>query len=120
MARSLNKVQLIGHLTRDPEVKVLDGGTTVCNFGLATNRSWKTEAGEKKEEVEFHRLVAWNKLGELCGQLLIKGKKIYVEGRLSTKSFTTAEGVEKQATEIVLEDMILLDNKPVTEEEVTE
>jgi single-strand DNA-binding protein len=86
MARSLNRVQLIGNLTRDPELRYTPQGTAVCSFGLATNRSWTTETGEKKEEAEFHRIVAWNKLAELCSQFLTKGKKVYLEGRLSTKN----------------------------------
>jgi single-strand DNA-binding protein len=109
--RSLNKVQLIGNLTRDPELRYTPQGTAVCTFGLATNRSWTTEGGEKREEVEFHRVVAWNKLAELCSQLLFKGRKVYVEGRLQTRSWTGQDGVQKQTTEIVIEDMIILDSK---------
>ncbi len=75
-SRSLNKVMLIGNLTRDPELRYTPQGTAVCTFGLATNYSWTTEQGEKKESVEFHRLVAWNKLAEICSQLLFKGRKI--------------------------------------------
>src|SRR2546426_501881 len=74
--RSLNKVQLIGNLTRDPELRYTPQGTAVCSVGLATNRSWTTDTGEKREETEFHRIVAWNKLAELCSQLLAKGRKI--------------------------------------------
>ena len=84
MARSLNKVMLIGNLTRDPEMRYTPQGTAVCTFGVATNRSWTTESGEKKEDAEFHNVVAWNKLAEICTQLLKKGRKVYVEGRLST------------------------------------
>lgn len=109
--RSLNKVQLIGNLTRDPELRYTPQGTAVCTFGLATNRSWTTEGGEKREETEFHRVVAWNKLAELCSQLLFKGRKVYVEGRLQTRSWTGQDGVQKQTTEIVIEDMIILDSK---------
>jgi len=109
MARSLNRVQLIGNLTRDPELRYTPQGTAVCTFGLATNRSWTTDSGEKKEEAEFHRIVSWNKLGELCSQLLSKGRKIYVEGRLSTKSWTGQDGAQRTTTEIVIDDMIILD-----------
>ena len=109
--RSLNKVQLIGNLTRDPELRYTPQGTAVCTLGLATNRSWTTEGGEKREETEFHRIVAWNKLAELCSQLLFKGRKVYVEGRLQTRSWTGQDGVQKQTTEIVIEDMIILDSK---------
>lgn len=111
MARSLNRVQLIGNLTRDPELRYTPQGTAVCTVGLATNRSWTTDSGEKHEETEFHRIVAWNKLAELCSQFLVKGRKIYVEGRLSTRSWTGQDGTQKSVTEVVIDDMILLDNK---------
>lgn len=112
-SRSLNKVQLIGNLTRDPELRYTPQGTAVCTVGLATNRGWTTDAGEKREETEFHRIVAWNKLAELCSQLLKKGRKIYVEGRLSTRSWTAADGTQRTTTEVVIDDMILLDKKPL-------
>src|SRR3989338_1262910 len=110
-ARSLNKVILIGNLTRDPELRYTPSGTGVCTFGLATNRSWTTQTGEVKEDTEFHRIVAWNKLGELCSQLLSKGRKVYVEGRLSTRTWTAQDNTQKTTTEIVIEDMIILDSK---------
>lgn len=116
MARSLNKVTLIGNLTRDPELRYTPQGTAVCTFGLATNRYWVTDSGEKKEEADFHRLVAWNKLAELCSQLLTKGRKIYVEGRLSNRSWTGQDGVQKYVTEIVINDMIILDSRRDTGE----
>lgn len=119
MARSLNKVILIGNLTRDPELRYTPAGTAVCTFGLATNRSWTTQTGETKEETEFHRIVAWNKLGELCAQLLAKGRKTYVEGRLSTHSWIGQDGAQRTSTEVVIEDMIILDSKrPIREGEV--
>lgn len=111
MARSLNKVMLIGNLTRDPEMRYTPQGTAVCTFGLATNRQWTTENGEKKEDAEFHNLVAWNKLAEICAQLLKKGRKVYVEGRLSTRSWQGQDGAQKQRTEIVISDMVILDKK---------
>ena len=111
MTRSLNRVQLIGNLTRDPELRYTPQGTAVATFGLATNRGWTTDSGEKKEDVEYHKIVAWNKLGELCSQLLAKGRKVYVEGRLSTRSWTGQDGVAKSTTEIVIDDMIILDSK---------
>ena len=109
--KSLNKVQLIGNLTRDPELKYTPTGAAVATISLATNRSWTTDTGEKKEEADFHRLVAWNKLAEICGQLLKKGRKIYVEGRLSTRSWQDKDGSTKYMTEVILSDMILLDSK---------
>ncbi|MBP9716743.1 MAG: single-stranded DNA-binding protein [Candidatus Levybacteria bacterium] len=110
MARSLNRVQLIGNLTRDPELRYTPQGTAVCSFGLATNRSWTTDTGEKKDEAEFHRIVAWNKLAELCSQFLTKGKKVFVEGRLSTRTWSAQDGTQKSTTEIIISDMILLDS----------
>ncbi len=102
---------LIGNVTRDPELRYTPQGNAVCTFGLATNRSWKTEGGEIREEAEFHRLVAWNKLAELCSQLCTKGRKIYVEGRLQTRTFTGSDNAQHTITEIVIDDMILLDSK---------
>lgn len=111
-ARSLNRVQLIGNLTRDPELRYTPQGTAVCSFGLATNRSWTTaDTGERREETEFHRIVSWNKLAELCAQLCAKGRKVYLEGRLSTRTWTGKDGTQRTTTEIVIDDMILLDNK---------
>lgn len=114
-SRSLNKVQLIGNLTRDPELRYTPQGTAVCTFGLATNRSWTTETNDKREETEFHRIVAWNKLAELCSQLLFKGRKVYVEGRLQTRTWTAQDGSQRQATEVVIEEMIILDNRQAAE-----
>jgi len=111
MARSLNKVMLIGNLTRDPELRYTAQGTAVCNFGLATNRYWTTDAGEKKEDAEFHRVVSWNKLAELCSQLLAKGRKVYVEGRLQTRTWTGADGNQRTTTETVISDMVILDSR---------
>lgn len=110
-SRSLNKVILIGNLTRDPELRYTPAGTAVCTMGLATNRSWTTQSGETKEETEFHRVVAWNKLAELCAQLLAKGRKVYVEGRLATHSWTGQDGAQRSSTEVVIEDMIILDSR---------
>lgn len=109
--KSLNRVMLIGNVTRDPELRYTPQGNAVSTFGLATNRSWKTDTGEIKEEAEFHRLVAWNKLAELCSQLCTKGRKIYVDGRLQTRTFTGSDNLQHTITEIVIDDMILLDSK---------
>ena len=111
-SRSLNKVMLIGNLTRDPELRYTPQGTAVCTFGLATNRSWvPSGGGERQEETEFHRIVAWNKLAELCAQLLFKGRKVYVEGRLQTRRWTGQDGQERTTTEVVIDNMIVLDSK---------
>lgn len=118
-ARSLNKVLLIGNLTRDPEMRYTPQGTAVCTFGMATNRTWVTDGGEKREETEFHRIVSWNKLAELCSQLLFKGRRVYVEGRLQTRQWTGQDGQSRQATEVVIEDMMVLDSKRQGEEAVS-
>jgi len=108
-SRSLNKAELIGNLTRDPELRYTPSGTPVCTFSLATNRQWVTENGEKKEDVEFHRLVAWQKLAEICGKFLTKGRKVWIQGRLQTRSWIGQDNQQRQTTEIVVEDMIILD-----------
>lgn len=99
---------MIGNLTRDPELKYTPQGTGVCTFGLATNREWTDSSGQKQEGVEFHRIVAWGKLGEICSQLLVKGQKAFVEGRLQTRAWKTQDGSDRQVTEIVIEEMIAL------------
>ncbi len=109
-SRSWNRVELIGNLTRDPELRYTPNGAAVCTFGLATNRTYVAE-GERKEEVDFHRLVAWNKLAELCNQLLKKGVKVFISGRLQTRSWEGQDGQSRQVTEIVVEDMIVLSPK---------
>ncbi len=109
--RSLNKVMLIGNLTRDPNLRFTPNSTAVCSFGLATNRSWTSaEGGEKQERVDFHNVVAWSKLAEICGQLLHKGDKVYVEGRIQTRDWKTESGEERRVTEIVIDNMMLLSN----------
>jgi single-strand DNA-binding protein len=111
-ARSLNKVMLIGNLTRDVEVRYTPSGTAVATFGLATNRSWSSGDGsDRQEETQFHRIVAWSKLAEICGQLLFKGRKIFVEGRLQTRKFTGQDGQQREITEIVAENMMILDTR---------
>lgn len=119
-SRSLNKIMLIGNLTRDPELRYTPSGTAVCTFGLATNRSWQPEGGERQEETEFHRIVSWQKLAELCSQLLFKGRKVFVEGRIQTRSWTSQDGQERSATEIVIDNMIVLDSRRKPGEEGSE
>lgn len=111
MARSLNKVLLIGNLTRDPELRYTPQGTAVVTFSLATNRQWKTESGETKDNAEFHRIVAWDKLAEICGKMLKKGTRTFVEGRLQTRSWQAQDGTQKSTTEIVISDMIVLESR---------
>ena len=115
-SRSLNRVILIGNLTRDPELKYTPAGTAVCTFGVATNRSWTTNDGQTKEETQYHRIVAWQKLAELCGKLLSKGKKVFLEGRITYRSFTGRDGQQRSITEIVLDDFIVFgDGRKATE-----
>ncbi len=110
-ARSLNKVLLIGNLTRDPEMRYTNSGVPVVTFGIATNKSWKDSDGETKELAEFHNLVAWNKMAEICQQLLAVGMKVYVEGSLNTRSWEGDDGVKRYKTEVRVDEMILLDSK---------
>ena len=114
MARSLNCVQLIGNLTRDPELRSTQSGNPVCDIGLATNRQWKTESGQQKENTEFHKLVLWGKLAEISSQYLKKGAKAYFQGRLTTRAWTAQDGTQKNTTEIIVEEMIMLSGEPRT------
>lgn len=109
---SLNRAQIIGNLTRDPEVRTTTSGQSVANFSVATSSSWKDAQGQKQERTEFHNVVAWGKLGEICGQYLSKGRKAYVEGRLQTRDWETPEGQKRQRTEIIADEVILLDRPP--------
>jgi len=109
--RSINKVVLVGNLTRDAEVKQTTGGQPIATFGLATNREWVTRDGQKHTSSEFHELAAWGKLAEICGQYLKKGKLVYIEGYLKTRSWDTLEGVKKFRTEVVVQDMIMLEKR---------
>jgi len=115
--RSVNKVILIGNITRDPEIKKTANGQSIVTFGLATNREWVTSKGEKQSLAEYHNLVAWGKLAEICHQYLKKGKLIYVEGYLKTRSWDSPEGVKIFKTEVVIYDMIMLEKRPREEGE---
>ena len=106
---NLNKVMIIGNLTRDPELKNIPNGTPVATFGVATNRVWTDQAGQKQERVEFHNIVVWRRLAEICGQYLKKGAKIYIEGRLETRDWVGQDDVKRYRTEIVGNNMIMLD-----------
>lgn len=107
--KSLNRVQLIGRVTKDFELRKTANGFSVCNFIVATNRSWTTESGEKKTEAEFHKIIAWNNLADLCYKLLQKSSLVYVEGKLATRKYKDETGNEQTVTEIVLSDVIVLD-----------
>ena len=110
MSKSVNKVILLGNLTRDPELKQSEGKHTICIFGLATNRSWSIKPGETQFETTYHRIVAFDKLAETCQQYLKKGRKVYVEGRLQSRTYIGKNGVEKIAVNVVLEDLVFLDS----------
>lgn len=102
---NLNKVQLIGRLTRDPEIRTTPSGQTVATVGLATNRTWNDKSGQKQEKTEFHNIVVWGRLAEIVGQYMTKGQEAYFEGRLETRSYTGKDGVERRVTEIIAENM---------------
>lgn len=105
----LNKVMIIGNITRDPESRTTPQGANVTSFSIATNLVWTDQQGNKQERVEFHNIVAWRKLGEICAQYLKKGSKVYIEGRLQTRSWEDPNGTKKYRTEIVADNMIMLD-----------
>lgn len=109
--RSVNKVILIGNLTRDPEMRQTPNGQNVTTFGLATNREWVTKDKDRKNSAEFHECVAWAHLAEICAKYLKKSSLVYVEGYLKTRSWDTPEGIKKFKTEIVVQDMIMLEKK---------
>ena len=105
----LNRVQLIGNVTRDPELRTIPSGQNVCSFGVATNYQWTDAQGQKQQKAEFHNIVAWGKLAEICAQYLTKGKKIYVEGRLQTREWEAQDGTKKNRAETIADNMIMLD-----------
>lgn len=105
---SLNRAQVIGNLTRDPELKSLPSGQSVCSFAVATNRRWKDKDGNNQESTQYHEISVWGKLGELASQMLSKGKKVYVEGRLETSSWEATDGAKRSQTRIVAENFIPL------------
>jgi single-strand DNA-binding protein len=115
--RSVNTVIIIGNLTRDPEMKTTQSGQPIVSFGVATNRDWITTNGEKKTSTEFHEVVAWARLAELCHKYLKKGKLVYLEGYLKTRSWETESGEKRYRTEIVLQDMIMLDKRGGAQDE---
>jgi single-strand DNA-binding protein len=107
----LNKVMLIGRLTRDPESRTTPQGVTVTNFSIATSRVWKDPQGQQQEATEFHNIVAWRRLGEICAQYLSKGRQIYLEGHLQTRSWDGDNNKKQYRTEVVADNMIMLGSK---------
>ena len=108
---NLNKAMVIGNLTRDPESRTTPSGQTVTSFSVATNLMWTNANGEKQKKTEYHNIVAWRRLGEICAQYLKKGNKVYIEGRLQTRDWEGKDGVKRTRTEIIAENMIMLDTK---------
>lgn len=109
---TLNRATIIGNLTRDPELRTTPNGQNVCNFGVATSSQWTDASGQKQERVEYHSIVAWGRLADICAQYLVKGKKVFVEGRLQTREWEAQDGAKRTRTEIVAENMIMLDRGP--------
>lgn len=109
MGKSINKVILVGRLGRDPELKYTASGTPFCRFSIATDESWSDKgSGEKQTKTEWHNIVVWNKLAEICNNYLTKGKQVYIEGSLQTREWDDKEGVKRKTTEIRCSDMVML------------
>jgi len=106
---NLNKAMIIGNVTRDPELKNTPSGQSVVSFSVATNLVWNDQSGNQQKKTEFHNIIAWRKLAEICAKYLRKGSKVYIEGRLQTTDWTGNDGVKRYRTEIVAENMIMLD-----------
>jgi single-strand DNA-binding protein len=111
MNKDLNKVQMTGRLGADPEMRFTPQGHAVTTFRVASNRSWRTPDGESREDTEWFRVVAWNKLAEICNQWLAKGSRVYVEGRMQTRQWQDQEGQTRYLTEVIANDMIILDGR---------
>lgn len=107
----LNKVMLIGNLGKDPDFQLTSNGTPVAKFSLAVNRNVKSSTGERKEETEWFNIVAWSQLAEICEKYLHKGSKVYIEGRLQTRKYTDKENIQRYMTEVIANDMKMLDSK---------
>ncbi len=106
----LNKVMLIGRLTKNPELRSTPNGQSVTSFSIATNRVFTDAQGQKQDRAEFHNIVAWGKLAEICSQYLSKGRRAYVEGRLQTRDWVGQDGMRRYSTEVIAENMIILDS----------
>jgi single-strand DNA-binding protein len=113
--RCINKVILIGNLGKDPELRYTSSGVAVASFTLATNESWKDPEGNVQERTQWHNIVAWRKLAEICGEYLKKGSKIYLEGKLQYRNYDDKNGVKRYVTEIVIDEMLMLDTKGGTQ-----
>lgn len=111
MSKDLNKVQLTGHLGADPEMRYTSQGSAVTNFSVASNRAWKDREGNQHEDTEWFRIVAWDKLGEICNQYLTKGTRVYIEGRLQTRKYVDRDGQDRYMSEVIAQDMIILSSR---------
>lgn len=109
--KSINKVILIGNLGKDPELRYTSSGTAVASFSIATSETWKNADGDIQESTQWHSLVAWKKLAEICGEYLHKGSRVYVEGRLQYRTYDDKNGVKRYVTEVVLENLVMLDGR---------
>ena len=110
--RGVNKVILVGNLGQDPEIRYMQNGKAVANLSMATSETWKDQQGQQQEKTEWHRVIAFDKLAEIIGEYVKKGSKIYCEGKLQTRKWTDQQGVERYSTEIVINEMQMLDSKP--------
>jgi single-strand DNA-binding protein len=111
MAGTVNKVILIGRLGKDPEIKYTQSGTAIARFSLATDETYKDQSGERQQRTEWHNIVAWDKLADICGQYLNKGKQVYIEGKLQTRSWEDKEGNKRNTTEIRADTMVMLGSR---------
>lgn len=116
----LNKVMIIGRLTRDPEARTTPNGQNVASFGVATNRIWTDKQGNRQQKVEFHNVVTWGRLADISSQYLHKGSRLYLEGRLQTREWEGQDGIKRYRTEIIGENMIMLDTKAAAPQAVAE
>lgn len=117
---SVNKVILVGRLGKDPELKFTQTGTPVANFSVATDETWKDQSGEKQQRTEWHNIVAWKKLAEICGQYLKKGQQVYIEGKIQTRKWTDKEDNTRYTTEIVVHQMVMLGGKKSEDDDESE
>ncbi len=120
MSRGLNKVMLIGHLGRDPEMRYTPSGKPVTTFSLAVSRTWNSGDGERHSETEWFNIVAWGNLAEICKQYLSKGQQVYIEGRLQTRRWEDKEGVKHTSVEVVASEMMILDRRESNSQEASQ
>ena len=118
MSRGLNKVMIIGHLGRDPEMRYTPSGRPVTSFSVATSRTWNTPDGERRTETEWFNIVAWGSLAEICNQYLLKGQQVYIEGRLQSRNWEDSEGKRHTSVEIIASEMIMLGDRRAQDEQL--